>query len=161
MSAFQDTSSTYEAEACHMPFDFDHGNPLESTSYPAPNLLSFIWQTYVKNVDPFIKVLHVPTMSEVIRLSEGGFDNLSLGTRALLFSISLAAVTSLSDTDVRTLSLRKARAVTDRALGTKGIRRYQGKCFITLRPEHRESIISSGHPQDDRPMRCASIFNLS
>lgn len=92
-----------------MPFDFDHGNQPEYASHPAPNLLPFIWQVYVKNVDPFIKVLHVPTMSEVIRLSEGGFDNLSLGTRALLFSISLAAVTSLSDTAVRTLSLRETR----------------------------------------------------
>lgn len=84
-----------------MPFDFDHSIPAESTAFPAPNLLPYIWQVYVKNVDPFIKVLHVPTTSEVIRLSEGGFENMSPGTRALVLSISLAAVVSLSDTDVR------------------------------------------------------------
>lgn len=83
-----------------MPFDFDHSNTPESTPHPAPNLLPFIWQVYVKNVDPFIKVLHVPTMSEVIRLSAGGFEKLSPGTRALVFSISLAAVTSLNESDV-------------------------------------------------------------
>ncbi|KAM0511833.1 hypothetical protein ACHAPE_009509 [Trichoderma viride] len=101
LSAFEDTSSTYEDEARHMPFDFDHSNTPESTPHPAPNFLPFIWQVYVKNVDPFIKVLHVPTMSEVIRLSEGGFEKLSPGTRALVFSISLAAVTSLSETDIQ------------------------------------------------------------
>lgn len=87
-----------------MPFTFGQSNPLESISHPAPNLMSFIWQVYVDNVDPFIKVLHVPTMTEVIQLSEGGFDKLSSGMQALLYSISLAAVASLSDVDVRTAS---------------------------------------------------------
>ncbi|EHK42355.1 hypothetical protein TRIATDRAFT_33282 [Trichoderma atroviride IMI 206040] len=120
LSAFQDTSSTYEAEGRHMPFDFDHSNTTESTPHPAPNLLHFIWQVYVKNVDPFIKVLHVPTMSEVIRLSEGGFEKLSPGTRALVFSISLAAVTSLSDADVQnTFGDAKENVVSRFVLGTE------------------------------------------
>ncbi|KAK1251992.1 hypothetical protein MKX08_003179 [Trichoderma sp. CBMAI-0020] len=120
LSGFQDTSSTYEAETRHMPFDLDHSNTPESTPHPAPNLLPFIWQVYVKNVDPFIKVLHVPTTSEVIRLSEGGFEKLSLGTRALVFSISLAAVMSLSDADVQnTFGDAKENVVSRFVLGTE------------------------------------------
>ncbi|KAL7915530.1 fungal-specific transcription factor domain-containing protein [Trichoderma velutinum] len=101
LTAFEDDVSPDEAEHGQIPFTFSQSNPLESTFHPAPHLLSFIWQMYVENVDPFIKVLHVPTITEVIRLSEGGFDKLSLGMRALIFSISLAAVTSLSNSDVQ------------------------------------------------------------
>lgn len=62
--------------------------------------MPFLWQMYVENVDPFIKVLHVPSLNKVIQQSGGRFDELSPGMRALLFSISLAAVVSMSDADV-------------------------------------------------------------
>lgn len=147
LSAFQDVSSTYDAEACHIPFDFDHSIPSESTSLPAPNLLPYIWQVYVKNVDPFIKVLHVPTMSEVIRLSEGGFEKMSPGTRALVLSISLAAVVSLSDIDVQNaFGDAKENVIsrfvlgTEKALSQAGILKTTDLCVAQASLIYLESV---------------------
>jgi hypothetical protein len=100
LNGLDDIPSVSEIETDQMPFAFGQSISLESVLHPTPNLMSFIWQVYVENVDPFIKVLHVPTMAKVIQFSKGSFDKLSLGMRALLFSISLAAIASLSDSDV-------------------------------------------------------------
>lgn len=124
LSAFDDNPSTCEAEANQMPFTFGQSNSPESTLYPASNLLAFLWQTYIDNVDPIIKVLHVPTITEVIRLSDGGFDKLSPGMRALIFSISLAAVTSLSDTDVSASFVLISSFGTDKTPGARDFWRY-------------------------------------
>ncbi|KAL7952942.1 fungal-specific transcription factor domain-containing protein [Trichoderma compactum] len=120
LTAFEDSLSADEAESGQIPFTFSQSNLLESAFHPAPHLLSYIWQVYVENVDPFIKVLHVPTITEVIRLAEAGFDNLSPGMRALIFSISLAAVNSLSNSDVQeAFHDAKKRVLSNLVLGTE------------------------------------------
>ncbi|KAL7940495.1 fungal-specific transcription factor domain-containing protein [Trichoderma barbatum] len=120
LSHADESPPMHEVEADQMPFTFDETNPLESTLLPAPHLMSTIWKLYVENVDPFIKVLHVPTMSEVIQLFEGGVDKLSPGMRALLFSICLAAVASLSDSDVQeTFGEAKEKVLSYFVLGTE------------------------------------------
>ena len=67
---------------------------------PLPSQTQFIWQIYVDNVDPFVKVLHVPTMTKAIQEAMGNFANMDLHMEVLMFSISLAAIRSLSDDDV-------------------------------------------------------------
>lgn len=37
---------------------------------PLPSQLSFIWEIFVDRVDPFIKVLHVPTTYEIIKTAK-------------------------------------------------------------------------------------------
>ncbi|KAM5371303.1 hypothetical protein ACJZ2D_008104 [Fusarium nematophilum] len=64
---------------------------------PMPSQMLFIWQTYVENVDPFIKVFHVPTVEKVIRESRGNFSAYGSKMEALLFAISLAAITSMDE----------------------------------------------------------------
>ncbi|UKZ72453.1 hypothetical protein TrVFT333_000082 [Trichoderma virens FT-333] len=147
--AFDDSSSIPEVEAGQIPFTFGQIYPHEFLFHPAPDLLSFIWQVYVENVDPFIKVLHVPTMTEAIRLSEGGFDKLSAGMRALICSISLAAVTSLSDTDVQeafgdTKEKVLSRLVvgTEKALSQAGILKTTDLCVAQASLIYLES---AGH----------------
>lgn len=68
--------------------------------YPLPSQVPFLWQIYVENVDPFIKVLHVPTMTKVIHTLRGSYQSLGSGMRALVLAIALAAVTSLNDEQV-------------------------------------------------------------
>ena len=63
--------------------------------------MPFLWQTYVDNVDPFMKVLHVRTMSKLIRELRGNFDSLGPGMRALVQAIALAAIMSLEDEEIR------------------------------------------------------------
>ncbi|KAL6921554.1 hypothetical protein FSST1_005580 [Fusarium sambucinum] len=67
---------------------------------PMPSQMLFIWQTYVENVDSFIKILHVPTVEKIIKDLKGNFSSCESTTEALLFAISLAAITSLDDETV-------------------------------------------------------------
>ncbi|RSL42607.1 hypothetical protein CEP53_012113 [Fusarium sp. AF-6] len=64
---------------------------------PMPSQMLFIWQAYVENVDPFIKVLHVPTVQKVVRELRGNFSSYGAKMEALLFAISLAAITSMDE----------------------------------------------------------------
>ncbi|CAG9972474.1 unnamed protein product [Clonostachys byssicola] len=77
------------------------GRPPEDISQPLPSQVPYIWQVFVENVDPMIKILHVPTMDKTIRQSKGRFEPPGSGMRALMFAISLAAIASLSDAEVQ------------------------------------------------------------
>ncbi|ETS02697.1 hypothetical protein M419DRAFT_77049 [Trichoderma reesei RUT C-30] len=92
--------SVHDDRPDSIPFPFAQNCSPDSILHPAPSLIPFLWKTYVENVDPFIKILHVPSMDNVIQQTKDNLDELSPGMRALLFSISLAAVVSMSDADV-------------------------------------------------------------
>jgi hypothetical protein len=68
--------------------------------YPLPSQMLFLWQIYMDNVDPFMKILHVLTMTKVIRELRGSYDSLDAGMQALVLVISLAAIMSLDDEEV-------------------------------------------------------------
>lgn len=84
------TSVTYQQEDLH----------------PLPSQMLFLWQIYMDNVDPFMKVLHVPTMTKIIREVRGNFQALGFSMRALLLVISLAATMTLADDEVSDSSRR-------------------------------------------------------
>ena len=67
---------------------------------PPPSQMLFLWQVYIENVDPFIKVLHVPTVTKTVREMRSNHQSLDCSTQALLLAISLAAVMSLEDAEV-------------------------------------------------------------
>ena len=66
----------------------------------------FLWQIYTENIDPFIKVLHVPTMTKIIRELRGRFYSLDPSMQALLLVIALAAIGSLEGDEVHQLNTR-------------------------------------------------------
>jgi hypothetical protein len=68
--------------------------------YPLPSQMLFLWQIYKDNVDPFVKILHKPTMAKVIREIRSNYDSLRPSMRALVLAISLAAIMSLEDEEV-------------------------------------------------------------
>lgn len=72
----------------------------QESLYPLPSQMLFLWQTYVHNVDPFMKILHVPSVTKVIRELRGSYDCLDLSMRALMLAIALAAIMSLEDAEV-------------------------------------------------------------
>jgi hypothetical protein len=76
------------------------GRAQADVSQPLPSQVPYIWQVFVENVDPMIKILHVPTMDKTIRQSRGRFEPPGSEMRALMFAISLTAITSLSDAEV-------------------------------------------------------------
>lgn len=63
---------------------------------PSPEKIALYWEVYKERCDLVMKTLHIPTVSEIIQnvISNGG--KASKGTEALMFSIYLAAVTSLT-----------------------------------------------------------------
>ncbi len=73
--------------------------------HPSPSQIPFMWQIFQENVDPIVKVLHVPTMNRLIREVRNNPDSLTPSTEALMFSIYYAAMTSMNDDEVRPLLL--------------------------------------------------------
>jgi len=68
--------------------------------HPLPSQIPFMWQVYQENVDPILKILHVPTTTKLIREVRTSLDNLTPSTEALMFSIYYAAITSLDEDEV-------------------------------------------------------------
>lgn len=61
--------------------------------------LEIYWRLYKENVDPLVKVLHIPTIEPTILTAASHLANLSRGFEALLFAIYYGAATSLSADD--------------------------------------------------------------
>ena len=68
--------------------------------HPLPSQIPFMWQVFQENVDPILKVLHVPTMSKLIRELRNNLDSLTPSTEALMFAIYYASITSLDEDQV-------------------------------------------------------------
>ncbi|KAF4966219.1 hypothetical protein FSARC_6104 [Fusarium sarcochroum] len=70
--------------------------------HPMPAQVSFLWQIYLENVEPLIKVLHIPTMSRLMTSVRRGEHELRAGDEALVFAIYYSAVTSMEKEEVQT-----------------------------------------------------------
>lgn len=68
--------------------------------HPLPSQIPFLWQVFQENVDPILKILHVPTMDTFIREIRKNMDSLTPSTEALMFSIYYASITSLDEEEV-------------------------------------------------------------
>lgn len=68
--------------------------------HPLPSQLLLLWQIYIDNIDPFIKILHVPTMSKVIRDIGGGYDGVDFNMRGVILAVSVAAIMTLDEDEV-------------------------------------------------------------
>lgn len=68
--------------------------------HPLPSQVPFYWSTFLENVMPLVKLLHVPTMDKVIKEVQHNVDAISKSTEALMFSIYFATITSMSDEEV-------------------------------------------------------------
>ena len=80
--------------------------PQQEDLHPLPSQMLFLWQIYTENIDPFIKILHVPTTTKIIHELRGRYYSLDLSMQALLLVIALAAIMSLEGEEVRQLSTR-------------------------------------------------------
>ncbi|ESZ93647.1 hypothetical protein SBOR_5952 [Sclerotinia borealis F-4128] len=70
--------------------------------HPLPSQIPFYWSTFLENVMPLVKLLHVPTMNKVIKEVQHNLDTISKSTEALMFSIYFATITSMSNEEVAT-----------------------------------------------------------
>lgn len=109
----------------------DHGGFIFSFSstildlrqfHPPPEQISCYWSIFKTNVDPVMKLLHVPNTENTISQAVLDLDHVNKPTEALLFSIYFAAVTSMPADDCMVIfglekqaTLRKYRFAVEQA----------------------------------------------
>lgn len=97
------TTQTERTSADHHAFIFGYRSCDVDlrTLHPLPSQIPFIWGVYKENVDPIVKLVHVPTMNKLIREVIHDLDHLTPPTEALVFSIYYAAISSMDEDGVR------------------------------------------------------------
>ena len=73
-----------------------------STLHPQPGQIFKLWQIYLENVDPLLKVTHAPTLQPRVINAAGDVTNISPALEALMFSIYCMALLSLTDSECMT-----------------------------------------------------------
>ncbi|KAH7025118.1 fungal-specific transcription factor domain-containing protein [Microdochium trichocladiopsis] len=68
--------------------------------FPMPSQMLFIWQTFEERVDPIIKLLHKPSMVDIIRNLTGDWSRLDAALAALVLAVSFAAVAAFDEDEV-------------------------------------------------------------
>ncbi|KAJ5885107.1 hypothetical protein N7495_009617 [Penicillium taxi] len=103
----QNTPSTLELERSpseRHAFLFRH-NLHSSTSdlreyHPLPSQIPFLLDVFAANVNAYAQVIHLPTVTKMIRDLRGDMTRLTPANEALVFSIYYATVTSMEEDDI-------------------------------------------------------------
>lgn len=107
----QDSSSDEEADRDYRsisempsdPSDLLFGSPRSSSDlrplHPQPVQIFKLWQTYLDNVNPLVKIFHTPTIQQLILNATGNLDNVPKNLEALMFGIYCCVLVSMSDTE--------------------------------------------------------------
>jgi hypothetical protein len=104
--------SSEEETGAFLPPNSDYGSLLfgrlminspMTTSHPQPVKIFRLWQTFIDNVNPLTKLLHVPTIQQLILEASGNLDEVSSSVEALMFSIYHSAVVSMDDQGCQTI----------------------------------------------------------
>lgn len=75
--------------------------PSSREFHPLPSQIPFLLNTYAENVNIFVQIVHIPTITKMTReVRRGDMSNLTAANEALLFAIYYAAVTSMEEDDV-------------------------------------------------------------
>lgn len=85
----------------HLLFCGRNANVELSALHPSQVQVFKLWQVYLDNVNPLLKVTHTPTLQARIIDAAGDVANISPPLEALMFAIYCIAVFSLSDDDCR------------------------------------------------------------
>lgn len=105
----------------------DHVLGLRSL-HPQPTQIFLLWQAFVDNVNPMVKILHVPTAQKAVLNAMADLDHVSKGMEALLFGIYVMAVTSMEEGECQStlqeskaFALKRFRAASQQALRAAGL----------------------------------------
>ncbi|KAE8442512.1 hypothetical protein EG329_003293 [Mollisiaceae sp. DMI_Dod_QoI] len=99
-----------------------------SSFHPSTGQIFRLWETFLNNVDPLVKIIHVPTVQRQLLQASVDLQNLSEAFEALMFSIYASAVTSLSNEECLELTsvsksqlLERYQKITKKALARAGL----------------------------------------
>ncbi|KAK9237849.1 fungal-specific transcription factor domain-containing protein [Lipomyces kononenkoae] len=100
------------------------------SSHPEPVQIFRLWQAFVDNVNPLVKILHVPTVQQLIVEASGSLENISASMEALMFAIYHSSLVSLRNEDcesimgeARATLLARYSTATQQALTNAGVLR--------------------------------------
>ncbi len=74
-----------------------------STLHPPPVQIFRMWQTFLVNVNPLLKMLHAPTWQQSILDASGDIRNIPRHIEAAMFGIYFLAVTSLQNEECQSM----------------------------------------------------------
>jgi len=121
--------SASSASANHQGFIFSFSSTILSLRkfHPPVTQIPVYWNLFKSNIDPVMKLLHIPTMEVRISRVCQDLDSISKPMDALLFTVYFAAVTSLSPEDCivqlgheKQAALRKYRFAAEQAFARAG-----------------------------------------
>ncbi len=117
------------ASANHQGFIFSFSSTILSLRnfHPAPEQIPKYWAIFKGNVDPVIKLLHIPHYENLILQASLDLDHITKPIEVLMFTIYFAAITTLSNDDCilqlgleKPSALRKYRFAVEQALARAG-----------------------------------------
>lgn len=84
-------------------FPFAIGGQYQSVTdlHPSGVQIFQLWQTYINNVNPLLKLTHTPTLQVQIIEASTNLPKVSKSLEVLMFAIYLMAITSLNDDEVQ------------------------------------------------------------
>ncbi|KAF1816509.1 hypothetical protein P152DRAFT_428643 [Eremomyces bilateralis CBS 781.70] len=90
-------------QSSHQGYIFGYSSKSKDLSdlHPPADLIPVYWEVFKENIDPLLKILHVPTMEQVILDYRDNLDTLKPGCEALLFAIYYNCATSTTDEECR------------------------------------------------------------
>ena len=76
-----------------------------SSLHPSPVHMTLLCDVYARNVDPMFKVLHIPTLRQLVTNASSNIKSIPSGNHveALLFSVYYAAITSITQEQCKSL----------------------------------------------------------
>jgi hypothetical protein len=83
-------------------FPFAVGGPYQSVTDLHPSTIQILqlWQIYLENVNPLLKITHTPSLQGRIIEAGENLEKVSRSLEALMFAIYLMAITSLTEEEV-------------------------------------------------------------
>lgn len=98
-------------------------NPNSRPSHPCADHINQLWKIFTENVDPLIKVVHVPSLQPAMQKAVTNLQSIPRSFEALMFAIYGSAIMSLKDYECqrhfqlpRKVLLRRYATSTERAL---------------------------------------------
>lgn len=77
------------------------GTPASVTAaHPTAIMIFQLWQIYISNVNPLLKITHTPTVQALIISASANPAKIPKDLEALMFAIYFAAITSLTEDEV-------------------------------------------------------------
>ncbi|KAL8871042.1 MAG: hypothetical protein Q9174_003045 [Haloplaca sp. 1 TL-2023] len=68
-------------------------------THPPPEAIRQLWQAFVENIDPLIKIVHVPSLHVAIEKATADIKRIPKGFEAFMFALYSMAILSLQDSE--------------------------------------------------------------